>query len=175
MITKGFGGEILGKVSNDYKEIDTDFKAVKRNYDSIAAQMKPVEQKAEDKANEINNQKSEPQNAAAMIEDDFRFNLAEHFGLIHNEASFMVGKSDAASANANGANETVSEKNKELDAMIKRCFQYNTIAVTAKMTAALGAYKQYMGLFKAVYKPSKKDKPAENKQQETKAENKPAE
>ena len=70
------------------------------------------------------------------------------------------------------------EKNKELDAMIKRCFQYNTIAVTAKMTAALGAYKQYMGLFKAVYKPSKKDKPAEgeqNKQQETKAENKPAE
>lgn len=175
MITKGFGGEILGKVSNDYKEIDTDFKAVKRNYNSIAAQMKPVEQKAEDKANEINDQKTEPQNAAAMIEDDFRFNLAEHFGLIHNEASFMVGKSDAASANANGANETVSEKNKELDAMIKRCFQYNTIAVTAKMTAALGAYKQYMGLFKAVYKPSKKDKPAEGEQKNDKQENKPAE
>lgn len=175
MITKGFGGDILGKVSNDYKEIDTDFKAVKRNYDSIAAQMKPVEQKAEEKANEVNDQKPEPQNAAAMVEDDFRFNLAEHFGLIHNEASFTVGKSDAASANANGANETVSEKNKELDDMIKRCFRYNTIAVTAKMTAALGAYKQYMALFKAVYKPSKKDKPSEEEQKNTKQENKPAE
>ena len=175
MVTKGFGGDILGKVSNDYKEIDTDFKAVKRNYDSIAAQMKPAEQKVEDKANEVNNQKPEPQNAAAMVEDDFRFNLAEHFGLIHNEASFMVGKSDAASANANGANETVSEKNKELDDMIKRCFRYNTIAVTAKMTAALGAYKQYMALFKAVYKPSKKDKPSEEEQKNTNQENKPAE
>lgn len=154
MMTRGFGGNILGKVVNDYKDIDTDYKATQKNYDSIAAQMKPsVNQNASQ--NNVENQKTEPQNAAAMMTDDFRFNLAEHFGLIHNEASFTVGQNDAAVASANGA-DTKAEGNKELDAMIKRCYQYNTIAVTAKMTAAIGAYKQYMSLFKAVYKPAKK-------------------
>lgn len=156
IMTRGFGGEILGKVANDYKEIDTDYKAVKKNYESIASQMKPSTN-PEQKANETNNQKPEPQNAAAMVEDDFRFNLAEHFGLVHNEASFTVGQNDSQSVAANGGGDDNSNKNKELDAMIKRCFQYNTVAVTAKMTAALGAYKQYMSLYKAVYKPSKKD------------------
>lgn len=177
MMTRGFGGEILGKVVNDYKEIDTDYKAVKRNYDSIAAQMKPVTN-AEQKANEAENKTPEPQNSAAMVEDDFRFNLAEHFGLVHNEASFTVGQNDAQSANANGAGDSKSESNKELDAMIKRCFQYNTVAVTAKMTAALGAYKQYMGLFKAVYKPAKNEAPKQQndqKQEGNAAEAKPAE
>lgn len=177
MMTRGFGGEILGKVVNDYKEIDTDYKAVKRNYDSIAAQMKPATN-AEQKATEAENKKPEPQNAAAMVEDDFRFNLAEHFGLVHNEASFTVGQNDAQSANANGAGDSKSESNKELDAMIKRCFQYNTVAVTAKMTAALGAYKQYMGLFKAVYKPAKNEAPKQQndqKQEGNAAEAKPAE
>ena len=154
MMTRGFGGNILGKVVNDYKDIDTDYKATQKNYDSIAAQMKPsVNQNASQ--NNAENQKTEPQNAAALMTDDFRFNLAEHFGLIHNEASFTVGQNDAAVASANGA-DTKAEGNKELDAMIKRCYQYNTIAVTAKMTAAIGAYKQYMSLFKAVYKPAKK-------------------
>lgn len=177
MMTRGFGGEILGKVVNDYKEIDTDYKAVKRNYDSIAAQMKPATN-AEQKATEAENKKPEPQNAAAMVEDDFRFNLAEHFGLVHNEASFTVGQNDAQSANANGAGDSKSESNKELDAMIKRCFQFNTVAVTAKMTAALGAYKQYMGLFKAVYKPAKNEAPKQQndqKQEGNAAEAKPAE
>lgn len=177
MMTRGFGGEILGKVVNDYKDIDTDYKAVKRNYDSIAAQMKPATN-AEQKATEAENKKPEPQNAAAMVEDDFRFNLAEHFGLVHNEASFTVGQNDAQSANANGAGDSKAESNKELDAMIKRCFQYNTVAVTAKMTAALGAYKQYMGLFKAVYKPSKNDtakQQNDQKQEGNAAEAKPAE
>ena len=171
MTTRGFGGEILGKVTNDYKEIDTDYKAVKANYDSIAAQMKAsnatnVAQKTE----EVENKKPEPQNASAMVDADFRFNLAEHFGLVHNEASFAVGQNDAASANANGAGDSKADGNKELDAMIKRCFNYNTIAVTAKMTAALGAYKQYMSLFKAVYKPSKEDT-AEAKKEENNAGN----
>ena len=177
MMTRGFGGEILGKVVNDYKEIDTDYKAVKRNYDSIAAQMKPATN-AEQKATEAENKKPEPQNAAAMVEDDFRFNLAEHFGLVHNEASFTVGQNDAQSANANGAGDSKSESNKELDAMIKRCFQFNTVAVTAKMTAALGAYKQYMGLFKAVYKPAKNEAPKQQndqKQEGNAVEAKPAE
>ena len=40
--------------------------------------------------------------------------------------------------------------------MIKRCFRYNTIAITAKMTCVVSAYKQYMGLFKAVYNGKKK-------------------
>ena len=62
--------------------------------------------------------------------------------------------------------------------MIKRCFQFNTVAVTAKMTAALGAYKQYMGLFKAVYKPAKNEAPKQQndqKQEGNAAEAKPAE
>lgn len=163
LMTRGFGGEILGKVVNDYKDIDTDYKATQKNYDSIASQMKPsVNQNAS--KNNADDKKLEPQNAAAMVSDDFRFNLAEHFGLIHNEASFTVGQNDAAIASANGA-DTKAEDNKELDAMIKRCYQYNTIAVTAKMTAAIGAYKQYMSLFKAVYKPAKKA-PANNQNAE---------
>lgn len=177
IVTRGFGGEILGKVSDDYKNIDADYKKVKQNYDSIAAQMK-TSTTVEQKANETEPKKPEPQNAAAMVEDDFRFNLAEHFGLVHHEASFTVGQADAQVANANGAGGTKSETNKELDAMIKRCFQYNTVAVTAKMTAALGAYKQYMGLFKAVYKPAKEDKKQNDqhkKQEENKTEAKPEE
>lgn len=163
LMTRGFGGEILGKVVNDYKDIDTDYKATQKNYDSIASQMKPsVNQNASQ--NNAENKKPEPQNAAAMVSDDFRFNIAEHFGLIHNEASFTVGQNDAAIASANGA-DTKAEDNKELDAMIKRCYQYNTITVTAKMTAAIGAYKQYMSLFKAVYKPAKKA-PANNQNAE---------
>ena len=171
MTTRGFGGEILGKVANDYKEIDTDYKAVKANYESIAAQMKASNAtNVEQKTVEVENKKPEPQNASAMVDADFRFNLAEHFGLVHNEASFTVGQNDAASANANGADDSKADGNKELDAMIKRCFNYNTIAVTAKMTAALGVYKQYMSLFKAVYKPSKEDT-AEAKKEENNAGN----
>lgn len=172
IMTRGFGGEILGKVSDDYKNIDSDYKKVKQNYDTLAAQMKSSTT-VDQKTAEVENKKPEPQNAATMIEDDFRFNLAEHFGLVHNEASFTVGQADAQVANANGAGGSKSETNKELDAMIKRCFQYNTVAVTAKMTAALGAYKQYMGLFKAVYKPAKEDKQQNDQQQ--KQEEKPTE
>ena len=176
IMTRGFGGEILGKVANDYKEIDTDYKAVKSNYESLAARMKSSTNTAEQKAAEVENKKTEPQNAAAMmVEEDFKFNLAEYFGLVHNEASFAVGQNDAQSANANGASDSQSGKNKELDAMIKRCFQYNTIAVTAKMTAALGAYKQYMGLFKAVYKPAKNNNKQQQNQNNNNTEAKPTE
>lgn len=161
--TKGFSGDALGSVADDYKKIDNEFKNVSRQYQQISDRMKsnstPVEKK------------EEPQNAAAILmDDDSTFNLAEYFGLMHNEATFVVGQQDAknsadtVSTNENGA------RNKELDEMIKRCFNYNTIAVTAKMTAAMAAYKQYMGLIKAVYNGSSKATSEANSTEEKQAE-----
>ena len=86
-----------------------------------------------------------------MLTNDFKFNLAEHFGLINHEASFTVGQNDSQSATAVGGGDQNNTRDKELDDMIKRYFRYNTIAITAKMTCVVSAYKQYMGLFKAVY------------------------
>lgn len=178
IITKGFAGETFNKITDDYKKIDTDAKNAQKNYQTYAAKLKSSASTATPDATEQKaaNTNTTPQNAAAMIEDDFRFNLAEHFGLVHREATITVGQADAASANANGAGDSESGNNKELDAMIKRCFQYNTIAVTARMTAALAAYKQYMTLFKTVYKKGKATpKQEENKEAANNAEQKPAE
>ena len=173
VITKGFASEAFNKMTDDYKNIDTDAKNTQKNYQTYADKLKSSTSTTNPDNNEQKaaNTNTTPQNAAAMIEDDFRFNLAEHFGLVHHEATITVGQADAASANANGAGGSESGNNKELDAMIKRCFQYNTIAVTARMTAALAAYKQYMTLFKTVYKKGK----TAPKQEENNTEQKPAE
>lgn len=158
-ITKGFGGDTLGNVTEDYKNLDTDFKNVNKNYDQLVEQRKSSGSSSISTQNTENadNKKAEPQNASAMIEDDFKFNLAEHFGLITHEASFTVGQNDSQSASALSGGDAKSSQDKELDDMIRRCFKCNTIAITAKMTCALSAYKQYMGLFKAVYGNGKKE------------------
>ena len=49
-----------------------------------------------------------------------------------------VNTQNAKNAAANGVQ--TASNNKELDAMIKRCFNYNIIAVTAKMTNILGVW-----------------------------------
>lgn len=173
VITKGFASEAFNKMTDDYKNIDADAKNTQKNYQTYADKLKSTTSTTNLDNNEQKaaNTNTAPQNAAAMVEDDFRFNLAEHFGLVHREATITVGQADAASANANGAGGSESGDNKELDAMIKRCFQFNTIAVTARMTAALAAYKQYMTLFKTVYKKGK----TAPKQEENNAEQKPTE
>lgn len=154
-VTKGFGGDTLGNVTEDYKNLDTDFKNIGKNYNQLVEQRKASN--AYSTQSNIEEKKTEPQNASAMIEDDFKFNLAEHFGLITNEASFTVGKNDSQNASTLGGGNNDQTNDKELDEMIRRCFKYNTIAITAKMTCALSAYKQYMGLFKAVYGSGKKE------------------
>lgn len=154
-VTKGFGGDTLGNVTEDYKNLDTDFKNIGKNYNQLVEQRKASN--ASSTQSNIEEKKTEPQNASAMIEDDFKFNLAEHFGLITNEASFTVGKNDSQNASTLGGGNNDQTNDKELDEMIRRCFKYNTIAITAKMTCALSAYKQYMGLFKAVYGSGKKE------------------
>ena len=177
MLTNGLGAPAFGKVIEDYKTEDADYKKTLNNYDSLLSQMKPSNNPEAPANNNADAQKTEPQKneAANMVEDDFRFNLAEHFGLYHHEATFTVGENDAKSAAENGANEAGSSGgtvNKELDAMIKRCYQLNTIAITAKMTCIIAAYKQYFGLFKSVYKARKpkatEGKPAEGNKQEAK-------
>lgn len=156
-ITKGFGGDTLGNVTEDYKNLDNDFKNINKNYNQLVEQRKSSGAISQENSEKSEEKKTEPQNASAMIEDDFKFNLAEHFGLIHHEASFTVGQNDSQSASALGGGDEKATQDKELDEMIRRCFKYNTIAITAKMTCALSAYKQYMGLFKAVYGAGKKD------------------
>lgn len=154
-VTKGFGGDTLGNITEDYKNLDTDFKNISKNYNQLVEQRKASNTSSTQ--NNTEEKKTEPQNASAMIEDDFKFNLAEHFGLITNEASFTVGKNDSQNASTLGGGNNDQTNDKELDEMIRRCFKYNTIAITAKMTCALSAYKQYMGLFKAVYGSGKKE------------------
>lgn len=157
-IDKGFNGSSLGNIEQDRKNIDKDFKDVSRNYEQLVEQRKAnnSEQNAQNKANNADNNSGTPQNASAMLANDFKFNLAEHFGLINHEASFTVGQNDSQSATAVGGGDQNNTRDKELDDMIKRCFRYNTIAITAKMTCVVSAYKQYMGLFKAVYNGKKK-------------------
>lgn len=167
--TKGFASDALAKSGEDYKAIDNAYKSIKGSYETYLAKMKPAE--AQQAAANADNQKSEPQNAAAIEEDDFRFNLAECFGLnVYHEAEINVGQNDrAANGTATEGNDT---SNKELDAMIKRWFTLNTVAITAKLTAALAAYKQYLSLYKA----SLGAKPAPKKEEENKTEGqKPAE
>ena len=155
-ITKGFSSGALGSVNQDYKSLSEDHKNIQRNYQSYLDQMKASN--AENTVTQTTEVKTEPQNASAIDNSDFRFNLAEHFGLMDNhiipigEAEYHVGGADRAQAAANGGESVKDKRNAELDARITRCYRYNVTAITAKMTASLAAYKQFMGLYKAVYK-----------------------
>lgn len=161
-INKGFDGNTgaLATIKADYNAIKEDQAQIKRNYQTYLDQLKiddAADMKVEQKAATTT---TEPQNNnESTIEDDFRFNLAECFSLnnkheidLLHEVEVNTGAASQASIAANGGKAPVDKKTAELRARINRCFRYNTIAVTAKMTAALGAYKQYLGLYKAVYK-----------------------
>lgn len=169
--TKGFSAGALGSVNNDYKALSEDYKNVQRNYQSYLDQMKAGDAENTTTVTQKTEVKTEPQNAAAINDSDFRFNLAEHFGLMDphiiplGEAEINVGGGDRAQAAANGGESVKDKRNAELDARITRCYRYNITAITAKMTASIAAYKQFMSLYRAVYK--KGNGKAQNQEQQT--------
>ena len=60
---------------------------------------------------------------------------------------------------------------KEANARVNRYFKFMTFALSAKMTSALAAYKQYMGLYKAAYKKPKANNNENNNQQQQQNQN----
>lgn len=138
IIANGFSSPYLGDINKDYQTIETSRKNVKMLQQQYAAK------------NQVSNNAAPVKEETVITrKDDFGFNLAEHFGLITNEASFAVGQQTAQSAKANGASQSDSSP---FDAMTKRYFNYSTTALTTKMTCVIAAYKQYLSLFKAVCK-----------------------
>lgn len=153
-VTKGFDSDALKTITADFQKISDVYKEVNNNYQSYASQMA-----ANVKVETQTTQTTEPKQEAAVEDEWAKFNLAEHFCLIHHEASFTTGQADSAIAAANGGTAT---RNKELDDMIKRFFQCNITAVTARMTCTVAAYKQYMSLFKHIF--GGKQAPTENQE-----------
>lgn len=152
-VTNGFESDALKTITSDFQKISDVYKEVNNNYQSYASQMA-----ANVKVETQTTQTTEPKQEAA-VEEFPKFNLAEHFCLVHHEASFTTGQADSAIAAANGGTAT---QNKELDGMIKRFFQCNITAVTARMTCTVAAYKQYMSLFKHIF--GGKQAPEENQE-----------
>ena len=72
-IDKGFNGSSLGNIEQDRKNIDKDFKDISRNYEQLVEQRKAnnSEQNAQNKANNADNNSGTPQNASAMLTNDF--------------------------------------------------------------------------------------------------------
>lgn len=96
------------------------------------------------------------------MEELFSFNLADTLGLydVQREADIQVNdelKDQVSQTGANG--------NNEIDAKIKRCFDYNSKALGAKMTQGVAAYKQYIAFYKAILGGPKKNKNTNNQQQ----------
>ena len=148
-IVNGFSGNLLAKIKDDYNIMDRDLRKVNREYNTILSTMQDQNSQAQ---NPPEQKEETPKNASYIYNND-KYVLAESFGLSIREAKFTVGDNDKDNAsNTVGPQEREEyTKSKPLDDMIRRCFRYNTVAITARMTCVLAAYKQYMGLFKAVF------------------------
>ena len=164
-IRNGFNGEYLGSVRDDRKFINESLKTANKN-------IKNTEDKIRDDKTAIKTTTTtvsttgtpsndgggnvQVTNNSAIDNSDFRFNLAEHFGLVVGEKVINLNELQTQvpddlkqqSDDATG-NKTAEQLAK---ARINRYFKYMTFAVSAKMTTELKAYKQYMGLFKSLYK-----------------------
>ena len=102
--------------------------------------------------------------ALTEMEELFSFNLADTLGLydVQREADIQVNdelKDQVSQTGANG--------NNEIDAKIKRCFDYNSKALGAKMTQGVAAYKQYIAFYKAILGGPKKNKNNNQQNQNT--------
>ena len=100
--------------------------------------------------------------ALTEMEELFSFNLADTLGLydVQREADIQVNDELKDQVSQTGAN-----SNNEIDAKIKRCFDYNSKALGAKMTQGVAAYKQYIAFYKAILGGPKKNKNNNQQQQ----------
>ena len=101
---------------------------------------------------------------SALDKDDFRFNLAEHFGLVSPERIIPIYElqTQVADTARQAPDEGTKTPEQQLQTKINRYCKYMTFAISAMMTSELKAYKQYMGLYKDHFKKPK----ANNNQQQ---------
>ena len=175
IIRNGFNGEYLGSIRNDRKFINETLKTAKKNIqttadkivDDKAAKMKASNnsspaQAAGTPASETGTAAQvQAQNNSTVDFDDFRFNIAEHFGLVTsdkvinlNELQTQVPDDVKQTQDDTAGNKSAEQIAK---ARVNRYFKYMTFAVSAKMTSSMKAYKQYMGLYKSLYKGGNKN------------------
>ena len=186
IVRNGFNGTVMGNLKEDRKFINESYKMAQQNKQQTADKVADDKQA---KANAANNNSPaqaagtpasetgtaaqvQAQNNSAVDFDDFRFNLAEHFGLSTSEkvinideAQYNVGAEDRQN-DQGGAGAGIREAN----ARMNRYFKFMTFALSAKMTSAFAAYKQYMGLYKSAYKPAKNNNQTTNQQNQNNTE-----
>lgn len=171
IVRNGFNGATFGNIKEDRKFINESYKQASQNKQATAD--KVADTQTDYKAQTMEQNATPKVNESATYDSDFKFNLAEHFGLVtgeriinFNEAQYNIGADDAQNSQG-GAGAGIKEAN----ARVNRYFKFMTFALSAKMTSALAAYKQYMGLYKAAYKKPKANNNESNNQQQQQNQN----
>ena len=171
IVRNGFNGATFGNIKEDRKFINESYKQASQNKQATAD--KVADAQVDYKAQTMEQNATPKVNEFTTYDSDFKFNLAEHFGLVtgeriinFNEAQYNIGADDAQNSQG-GAGAGIKEAN----ARVNRYFKFMTFALSAKMTSALAAYKQYMGLYKAAYKKPKANNNESNNQQQQQNQN----
>ena len=165
IIRNGFDGTYMGNIKEDRKFINESFKNAQKTKQTTTDKI--ADQTAQDQAQKMQNQNNTPAKAESAIIDIDKFNLAEHFGLVVGEKIINLNEveiniSQNAQQNTQGDGADGKSAASRADARMNRYFKYMTYALSAKMTSAFAAYKQFMGLYRAAYK-----KPKNNNQNTT--------
>ena len=168
IIRNGFDGTYMGNIKEDRKFINESFKNAQKAKQTTTAD-KIADQTAQDQAQKMQNQQDTPSKAESAIIDTDKFNLAEHFGLVVGEKVINLNEveiniSQSAQQNTQGDSADGKSAASRADARMNRYFKYMTYALSAKMTSAFAAYKQFMGLYRAAYKKPKNNTQSTNNQ-----------
>jgi hypothetical protein len=152
IIRGGIRDKYISAIDKDTEDLKKAQKLINTNKQVLADRL---QDKAADNAQPVN---PTPQHNSAIIVDG-KFNLAECFGLPEKRYSGelpFISIDEAITMPANeieksGDGSDGKESMSEADARIKRFFKYESMAVTARMTAVMSAYKQYMNLYKIAF------------------------
>ena len=169
IIRNGFDGTTFGNIKEDRKFINEQFKSAQQNKQKTADKVEDDKKLNNTTNSTMNNVTGTPasevgnnmqsQNNSAIEFDNFKFNLAEHFGLVTSEKIININEAPQINvgADAQESQGTSGSGIREANARITRYFKYMTYALSAKMTATWAAYRQFMALYKSLYKKPKND------------------
>ena len=150
-LSNGFSSDVFSANNKDNDKIVSEKGKMLSNYENMVKKLaasNPNPTPANNASPESTSSTSKKE-ATDLLTKDFKFNLARHFGLIH-EADSNIELSDnvAKQVAANGGSDkaTIAAK-KTLDGMIKRYYDCTTKVVAARMTATVKAFKQIMNLY----------------------------
>ena len=148
------GESVFADIEKTKNAIDSDKKSVDNNYENIKSKEQSTTEKTETKT--TTTEKTADDNKSADKSDEKAdnakhesFSLADCLGLtVYHEVEIVPGQA----AKEDLAKDDKKSNDEELNAKIRRCFTNNITAVTVRMTVAMAAYKQYIGLYKALIK-----------------------